>query len=540
MLRLLSHVGWKNLQYVGRSGDMGADILGVKYDQKINANRSYLFQVKAVSGNNPVVSHAAINQALEAQSFYGANSVVVVTNGGFTQTAIERTQRLNETNNNVQLWNGAVLLQVMQQCKEESYDYKTLFPYQKDVVEKVLEAFASGKKHGLYVVATGLGKTIIAAEITRRLFHESGLKRVLVLCHSVELAIQLQKSFWSQIGKSIPTFLFTGGEKPTPIEGINFGLYQSLFSNLGGYAGDEFDLIIVDEAHHALANTFSLCINHLKPKFLIGMTATPWRGDGVNLATVFGKPLANVSLVQGMKMGRIASVDYRIMCDNINWKEVEKLAEQRVSIKDLNKRLFLPQRDDAVIRQIKELAKTISKPKIAVFSPSIEHAKRFAQRMNEAGVKTGYVSSKNKPLAHKTLLHFSSDKLSAITAVDMLNEGIDVPDINIIVFLRATHSRRIFVQQLGRGLRVSRGKDRVVVLDFVSDIRRLSALKELNDEAKLPPDKRGYEVVYLKDGFVTFNDAKAKSFIEEWLKEATDIQDDDDSVVLTIPKIKES
>ena len=118
VLRLLSHVGWKNLQYVGRSGDMGADILGVKYDPKINANRSYLFQVKAVSGNNPVVSHPAINQALEAQSFYGANSVVVVTNGGFTQTAIERTQHLNETNNNVQLWNGAVLLQVMQQCKE--------------------------------------------------------------------------------------------------------------------------------------------------------------------------------------------------------------------------------------------------------------------------------------------------------------------------------------------------------------------------------------------------------------------------------------
>lgn len=539
VFRLLGHIGWKNLQYIGRSGDMGADILGVKFDEVTKTNRSYVFQVKAVSGSNSLVSHAAINQALEAQSFYGVNNVVVVTNGGFTQSAIERTNKLNASNNNVALWNGRVLQDVMLHCQIESKDRKTPFKYQNDIIRKVYETYKAGKKRALYVVATGLGKTVIAAEVARKMFHDEGLKRILVLCHSVELAIQLEKSFWSQIDKDIPTMLFSNGAMPVPADGINFGLYQSLYTNLGGYNGDEFDMIIVDEAHHALANTFSFCINHLKPKFLLGMTATPWRGNGECISTVFGPTLANVSLVQGMKMGRIAAVDYRIMCDNINWKEVERLSEQKVSIKDLNKRLFLPQRDDAVIKHIKEVAATVNKPKIAVFSPSIEHARRFAERLKEAGIKAGYVSSKNKPLAHKTLLHFSADELEAITAVDMLNEGIDVPDINIIVFLRATHSRRIFVQQLGRGLRVSGNKKNVIVLDFVSDIRRLAAVKELNDEAKLPLDTGEFQEVYLPNGIVSFNDAKTKGFIEEWLSEVTDLEDDDDNAVLTIPRIKE-
>lgn len=307
----------------------------------------------------------------------------------------------------------------------------------------------------------------------------------------------------------------------------------------GGFEGDEFDLVVVDEAHHALANSFALCLNHLKPKFLIGMTATPWRGDGFDVSSAFGKPLAQVSLIQGMRMGRIASVDYRIMCDNINWKEVEKAAGQKISIRDLNKRFFMPQRDEAVIRQIKGVCREMKVPKIAVFSPSVEHARRFACRLNEAGLAAGYVSSKNKPLAHKTLLDFSSDKLVAITAVDMLNEGIDVPDINIVVFLRATHSRRIFVQQLGRGLRVSKTKSKAIVLDFVSDIRRLAAVVEMNDEAKRGPKPGEYAVVYLKNGFVTFSNNMAKGFVEEWLREATDIQDGDDNATLAIPTFKE-
>lgn len=163
---------------------------------------------------------------------------------------------------------------------------------------------------------------------------------MLVLCHSVDLAFQLQQSFWSQISKRIPTRLFMDGEPPVPIDGINFGLYQTLYGYLGGVDPDAFDLIIVDEAHHALANAFSSCIERLIPKLLVGMTATPWRGDSASIESVFGEPIAQISIIDGMRMGYLAKVDYRLMCDNIDWNEIPKLAHKSLSIRDLNKNYF--------------------------------------------------------------------------------------------------------------------------------------------------------------------------------------------------------
>ena len=160
------------------------------------------------------------------------------------------------------------------------------------------------------------------------------------------------------------------GEPPVPSDGINFGLYQTLFGYLGGIDPTAFDLIIVDEAHHALANAFSTCIEHLSPNLLIGMTATPWRGDGTSIETIFGEPIEKVSLVDGMRMGFLAKVDYRMMCDNIDWEKIPKLTRTALSIRDLNKQLFLPQRDDAVIAKILELTASMNRPRIAIFSPS--------------------------------------------------------------------------------------------------------------------------------------------------------------------------
>ena len=98
-----------------------------------------------------------------------------------------------------------------------------------------------------------------------------------------------------------------------------------------------------------------------------------------------------------------------------------------------------------------------------------------------------------------------------------MNEGIDIPDVNILVFLRATHSRRIFVQQLGRGLRLSEGKEKVIVLDFVSDIRRMAEMIEMNNEGKAKGVE--HEVVYLQEGFVSFSDARVERFVNVWLED---------------------
>lgn len=533
VVRLISHCGWKNIQYVGGSGDKGADILAVRFNDRNKRNESFLFQVKAITSSS-YVGVGAINQAITGQSYYRSKIVVIATNGDFTNSAYKRRDQLNNEGFNIKLWNGSFLLQLIEKWDIYSNEKRALRSYQKNIAELVEESYAHNRNKALFVVATGLGKTVIASYLTN-LFYNQGLKKVLVLCHSVDLAYQLQKSFWSQLSKNIPTRLFMGGDAPVPYEGVNFGLYQTLFGYLGGLQPDAFDLIIVDEAHHALANAFSTCIEHLNPKLLIGMTATPWRGDGRTIDSIFGEPIAKVSLIDGMRMGFLAVVDYRLMCDNINWEEIPKLAKSKLTIKDLNKKLFLPQRDDAVIAEIIKVAQYVNNPRIVVFSPSKNHADSFASKLVSSGISAANMSIDDKILRRQILLEFSSGKIQALTAVDVLNEGIDVPDVNILVFLRATHSRRIFIQQLGRGLRLAPGKEEVIVLDFVTDIRRIAAVKDLDNEAKNSSCKQEAETVFLREGVVTFSNNRGQKLIDAWLDEITSLQDQDEAERLIFP-----
>ena len=132
-------------------------------------------------------------------------------------------------------------------------------------------------------------------------------------------------------------------------------------------------------------------------------------------------------------------------------------------------------------------------------------------------------------------MDFASDRLTALVGVDVLNEGIDLPDVNVLVFMRATHSRRIFVQQLGRGLRLANGKSKVVVLDFVSDIRRLVEIAKMDHEAR--KTRLAPQALYLKNGFVTFEDVRVSSFVDEWLKDIADVADESETHELIFPVI---
>jgi len=533
IVRLLLHCGWRDVQDVGQSGDKGADILAVRHTKENPVGDTYLFQVKSVSGSS-YVGKSAINEAIKAQSHYGAKVVVVVTNGDFRPSAVSRKDELRANGFDVRLWNGAFVKGLLAKYPDYSPLRREPREYQQGIVNSIINGFEDGRTKSLFIVATGLGKTVIASAATDALI-KKGIKRVLVLCHSVDLIQQLQQAFWTQLPKTIPTRLFMDGQPPVPIEGINFGLYQTLYGYLGGIEPDIFDLIVVDEAHHALANAFVSCIDHLKPKHLIGMTATPWRGDGATLDSVFGEPIAKVSLIEGMRMGYLAKVDYRMMCDNIDWKALPNLTQHPMSIKDLNKRLFMPQRDDEIIKHILNTVEKTTKPRIAIFSPSKTHAGEFARKLNANSVSAANASIDDKVARRRILMDFAAGNLKAITAVDVLNEGIDVPDVNILVFLRATHSRRIFVQQLGRGLRIAPGKDTVIVLDFVTDIRRMAAVAALDKEAKNGRRMGEAETVYLRDGVVAFNDEKTQRFVDAWLDDVADLQDADDAEQLSFP-----
>lgn len=529
--RLMEHLGWRDINVIGGAGDKGADVIATRAEgQQI---KTWVVQSKAVTGDR-YIGPQAINESINALSFYNTNIAAVATNGEFTKTARQRQAQLATNGYTVKLWNGAFIKELIDKMPADHAGLRKLRPYQEDIANKVIRAYDEGNKKALYIVATGLGKTVIAATIARNLW-DRGCRKILVLCHAIDLALQLEQGFWPQITKDVPTSVFFAGLPPRNTEGISFGLYQSLYGYLPGIEPGQFDAVIVDEAHHALAHGFRSCIEHLQPRFLVGMTATPWRGDGQSLASVFGEPVAKVSLVDGMAMGYLSKVDYRILCDNVDWDNMQSLSEQNLSIRDLNKRLFLPQRDEAVIEELKKAIQEVKNPRIAVFSPSIEHINRFADMLSAAGIPcSALLSNIDKAERRKRLLAFAAGEYQAVCAVDVMNEGIDIPDVNILVFLRATHSRRIFVQQLGRGLRLSEGKDKVIVLDFVSDIRRMAEMVEMNNEGKAKGAEK--EVVYLQEGFVSFSDARVENFVNIWLEDVADLSGSDDEVKLTFPE----
>lgn len=529
--RVMIHCGWKDVAIIGQSGDKGGDITATR---EINGIReTWVVQVKAKTGGK-YVGIEGLNEVVRAQAVYNAQIGTLATNVDFTGSIEKRRNELAAAGFNTKCWNGTFLTKLLEKFGVFPVYRKKARTYQTDVIEKSLIAFDSGKNKVQYVVATGLGKTLIAAEIVNEL-RMRGCKSFLVLCHAQDLALQLEQSFWSQIEKSVPTRYFFDGIPPLVYEGVNFGLYQTLRNWLSGLDPHAFDVIIVDEAHHAMAHGFRGCLEHLTPKFLVGMTATPWRGDGASIDQLFGEPVAKVSLVDGMALGYLAQVDYRLYCDNIDWKAIPNLTSDRLSVRDLNKHLFIPQRDEAVLGEVVRIIKEISTPHVVIFSPSIEHARRFAEVLSAAGIPCRSLSGVDKVERRRRLLEFAAGRIMAVTAVDVLNEGIDVPDVNLMVFMRATHSRRIFVQQLGRGLRLAPNKQKVIVLDFISDIRRLAEVACLNREIKKENSKR---TVYLQSS-VNFSDIRAQSFIEAWLEDVTNLAETDESEKLKFPEVFE-
>jgi superfamily II DNA or RNA helicase len=247
---------------------------------------------------------------------------------------------------------------------------------------------------------------------------------------------------------------------------------------------------------------------------IFGVTATPWRGDGFQIQERFGPVLKKMGICEGIQGGFLSQVDYRLLADNLDWEKIEELSKQNYSIKDLNRKLIIPTRDEEAVKKIASVIKTTNRKAGIVFSPTIEHAEHFAGMLRSFNIPAEALHS-DIPVRdqHRLMTYFKRGDLKFLTTVDMFNEGVDVPDVDIIVFMRVTHSRRIFVQQLGRGLRVKPEKDKVIVLDFVSDLVRIAEIVNLREEMK------GSELEKLSLGgdLVNFVDKTKGDFAREWL-----------------------
>ncbi|MCW1933709.1 DEAD/DEAH box helicase family protein [Pararhodobacter zhoushanensis] len=520
--RLLICNGFQDVRVVGGSGDRGADVLGRKNGE--------LWVIQCKFTTNGYAAAAAVDEVAEAGRFYRASRMYVATSrppGPATRSAIERWGKLGLK---IGVLEPATLLAMAQKTPEFPPARRDLRDYQESAVELFVGALRETGR-GQVVLATGLGKTVVMSEATARLFADARIPdgRALVLAGTRELVDQLQRAFWDQLPKSIPTHRLIGGETPAFWEGITFATVQSAVARLDELP--DFGLVLIDEAHHVGSDTFRQVTDRMVDSMIGGVTATPWRGDGYDIDTLLGPPVIRVGIAEGLKRGFLCEADYRMFADDIDWQLVRDQSRNAYSITQLNKRLLLPTRDEEAARRIREVFDAEARRSGIVFCSTVLHAKSFAAMLGLFGLRCEAITGEMSPRERdEVMARFRSGALDLVTTRDLFNEGVDVPDVDLIAFMRVTHSRRIFVQQLGRGLRTSPTKDKVVVLDFVSDIRRISEVIELERGAKGDIERLRLP------GVVEFRDASAGSFMLEWMKDQADLFSREGDAMLELPR----
>lgn len=543
--------GYSGVRVVGQSNDHGADVIGFKNDKR------WLFQAK--HWRKPV-GEAVIKETLAAAKIYHADVPVIVASGGFDQATKKRQEQLLNQGIPLQLWDSNILVSRAAKAGSKPYSNgKKPRPYQEDAIQAVVSAYyENNNDRALVVMATGMGKTFVAAESLRRIKVNKAHLRVLVCAHTNDLVYQLERSFWPFMQPSERTIVLNSHET-LPKESLDE--YDYVFACVDSAATyfrnasdlPRFDILVVDECHHVGGGKYNEVFETLSAgqpggTFALGLTATPWRADEVDITTYFGEPRVNVDTITGLKNGFLANVDYRMYTDNIDWDSLHDLEGNSFSPKQINRTLFINQWDDAVVETLADTWLEQRNPRAIVFCGTIDHAIMMRDKINQLGFCRAealfsgggsYAAEKMTQFRRNQILSdFADGTISVVCAVDIFNEGIDVPDVNILVFQRVTHSRRIFIQQLGRGLRVSEDKDKVIVLDFVSDIRRFAAGIELKDELAASSDGAmrvdiPNTVTFMKVGG---EDRETESFLREWLEDVVAIEDaGEDASVLKFP-----
>jgi len=350
--------------------------------------------------------------------------------------------------------------------------------YQLDAWGAIWDARQTGADRGLIHLATGLGKTSVGVFDAMKFREEFRAQhgrdpKILFTVHQKDILDQAAERFSAFMPDA--SIGFYNGIKKDLSGDITFASLQSLHANLDQLDSKAFDYIINDEVHHAKARTYEKVVDHFEPQFRLGLTATPNRADEKDIRELYGTELYTKGLPEALAEGWLASPDYHIVFDDAV-KQAMQSGFEANSLRALAELFNVQPRNDVIAENIKEEMEKIGLEfgtvKTIVFCQNIEHAEEMAELL---GGKAYHSQDKDPG----TFDAFKKGDLQVITTRDMFNEGVDVPDARLLVFLRSTSSQTIFEQQLGRGLRKTEGKDSVSVLDFVANVERISLIQEL-------------------------------------------------------------
>lgn len=328
-----------------------------------------------------------------------------------------------------------------------------------------------GWKKGIIVLPTGTGKTVLSAIDSMR----TG-QRILFMVHRLDILTQSIDAY-RLVKPTARIGILTGEEKRDEQDcDVLFASKDTLRqpSELGRFPRDWFDYIVVDEVHHGQSPTYRDVLTHFTPSFMLGMTATPDRLDRKDIFELFDyNKVYEMPLADAIERGFLVPYTYYGLTDNVDYSRI-RYDGKKYNVDDLERLLIIPERNEAVLKEYLEKG---DGDKAIGFCVSIRHAERMAEYFREHGIKAAAIHS-NSRTRNDDLKAFKENKIQVAFTVDLFNEGMDFPNVRILLFLRPTESKTIFLQQLGRGLRLCTGKDRVRVLDFIGNYRRANQIRK--------------------------------------------------------------
>lgn len=365
-------------------------------------------------------------------------------------------------------------------------------PAQVEALEILEDKRSKGVNKTTVIAATGLGKTILAAFD----FFNSQSRNILFVAHREIILNKALESFRKVMND--PTFGYVWSGSNNHISNANrnscFAMVQTLSRNLQKYSKDYFDYMVIDEFHHAEAKSYKKIVEYFKPKFLLGLTATPERMDGRDVLKICDYDVSyEIRLFDAIEYEWLVPFQYFAIYDASDYSKI-KWTFRGYSEEDLDKILIQDTRAKLIIKNFYKYLPSNGKVKALAFCSSVLHAKYMCERFNENSISAVFLTGESldevRGKSIKELEDENSD-LKVICSVDVFGEGVDIPNVTHVLMLRPTQSFTVFLQQIGRGMRKADNKEYLVVLDFVGNFRNNYvaplALKGCN---KLPEDPR--------------------------------------------------
>ena len=356
------------------------------------------------------------------------------------------------------------------------------YPYQQAILDQLrAEREVRGYYRNLVVAATGTGKTVIAALDYRgwRKTHPRAFNRLLFIAHREEILKQSLATYQGVLKDANFGELWVGSHRAESLEHLFISVQtltsQALWKRL---PADYYDYIVIDETHHAAADSYAEALEIFRPKVLLGLTATPERMDGRSILRFFDHRIAaEIRLPEAIDRKLLCPFQYFGVSDTVDLDDLKWVrgGYDRTELSNIYtiSGSVARRRADHIVQSLVRYAADMDEVKALGFCVSVQHAHFMAEHFNKAGVPAMALDSRSGDDERRTARDkLISGDVRVIFAVDLYNEGVDIPEVNTVLFLRPTESLTIFLQQLGRGLRLSEGKDCLTVLDFIGAANR--------------------------------------------------------------------